>query len=105
MDSGWAHFIDGCTVYISPRHEETLDPDDSVILNPGSVPIVSIRQRKHKKLPYPFSTCMKRESDVLKYFNLYTKKHCIYECLIDLVIKSCKCVEYGFKKRPRNCEN
>lgn len=51
---GWAHFIDGCTVYISPRHEETLDPDDSVILNPGSVPIVSIRQRKHKKLSYPY---------------------------------------------------
>ena len=22
--SGWAHFIDGCTVFISPRHEETL---------------------------------------------------------------------------------
>ena len=24
--SGWAHFVDGQTVFISPRHEQILDP-------------------------------------------------------------------------------
>ena len=44
------------------------------------------------------SQCIARDSKILKYFKDYTKKHCIYECLIDLVIRECKCIEFGSLK-------
>ena len=83
--SGWAHFVDGQTVFISPRHEQILDPDDSVVVNPGAVPIVSIRHLKQIRLPAPYSTCVSRDNHHLKYFQDYTKKHCIFECLVDII--------------------
>ena len=35
--AGWTHYIEGCTIFVSPTFEETLDPDDSIILTPGKV--------------------------------------------------------------------
>ena len=58
--SGWNHFIQGCTIFINPEFEKTLDPDDSVILSPGTLPILSVEQIKTKKLGSPYSKCIER---------------------------------------------
>ena len=58
--SGWNHFIQGCTIFINPEFEKTLDPDDSVILSPGTLPILSVEQIKTKKLGSPYSKCTER---------------------------------------------
>ena len=95
--SGWNHFIQGCTIFINPEFELTLvsgssiqnelkwpispvrqfwtswlDPDDSVILSPGTLPILSVRQKKLKKLGTPYSQCIEvrfkiDEHDSLNY--------------------------------------
>ena len=39
-----------------------------------------------------------RKSQNLKYFPIYTKKHCIYECLIDIVYASCECMAPYFPR-------
>ena len=35
--AGMTHFIKGCTLFVNPWHEITLDPDDSVTLTPGAL--------------------------------------------------------------------
>ncbi|CBY22537.1 unnamed protein product [Oikopleura dioica] len=96
--AGWTHYIEGCTIFASPNFEETLDPDDSIILTPGGLPILSVRQKVVSLLGEPYGECRKRnqkiilkDSEPLKFFEEYTVKHCQMECLIKEIKKKCRC--------------
>ena len=54
--------------------------------------MTSIAISRKKKHDEKIEQNIFRDSDLLRYFGSYTKKHCIYECLIDMVYKSCDCV-------------
>lgn len=88
--AGMTHFIKGCTLFVNPWHELTLDPDDSVILTPGALPILSVKQITKHKLGRPYGHCIRRTYP-LKFFEQYTKKHCQMECLIDVILLKCHC--------------
>ena len=109
--AGWNHFMKGATVFFKPHYETTEDPDDSIVLNPGGLPLVRFRKNTHSLLGPPFSNCTKmfvlefknirpklsfnlshQKPQPLKHFATYTKKQCMYECLIDQVELRCKCL-------------
>ena len=39
---------------MTPDYEETLDPDDSITLNPNEIPLVTFRKRISHKLGRPY---------------------------------------------------
>ena len=43
--SGWTHLLKGATLFLTPEYETTLDPDDSIALNPNEIPLVTFRKR------------------------------------------------------------
>ena len=69
--SGWNHLLkgqfhcskfrfisnqnfSGATLFMTPDYEETLDPDDSITLNPNEIPLVTFRKRISHKLGPPY---------------------------------------------------
>ena len=68
---GWFHFLSGMTLYYSDRNENTLDPLYSLLLPPGSVPMISIKSTHTLKLGPPYSKCMKE--NLLSYYENYTQ--------------------------------
>lgn len=55
--AGWNHFMKGATVFFKPHYEVTEDPDESIVLNPGGLPLIRFRKRIHSLLGPPFSEC------------------------------------------------
>ena len=98
--------------------EENLDPDDSIALNPNEIPIVTFRQRISKKLGRPYNECRKSKPSGLRnffeffsnfskkfkflkqksHFDHYTKKQCMFQCLINFTESVCKCSSPLFPK-------
>ena len=98
--------------------EENLDPDDSIALNPNEIPIVTFRQRISKKLGRPYNECRKSKPSGLRnfskileiflkmkifeikksHFDHYTKKQCMFQCLINYTESICKCASPLFPK-------
>ena len=68
---GWFHFLSGMTLYYSDRNENTLDPLYSLLLPPGSVPMISIKSTHTLKLGPPYSKCIKENR--LSYYENYTQ--------------------------------
>lgn len=91
--AGWFQFFSGMTLFYSDETEVTLDPQFSLAIPPGSVPMMAFRQIKESWLGPPYSNCT--NDAALKYFKDYTLHHCIHECQVDGMLKKCGCV-------PRN---
>ena len=103
-------------MYITPSYETSLDPDDAIALNPNEIPLVTFRKRIIYRLGQPYGQCRKRFPSGLTHFvgtvtvkfvcfginshcSLdYTKKQCMYQCLIDQVEAACKCSSALFPK-------
>lgn len=49
----------GATLFMTPEYEETLDPDDSITLNPNEIPLVTFRKRISHKLGPPYGNEVK----------------------------------------------
>ena len=47
----------GATLFLTPEYELTLDPDDSIALNPNEIPLVTFRKRITSKLGKPYGSC------------------------------------------------
>ena len=47
----------GATLFLTPEYESTLDPDDSIALNPNEIPLVTFRKRITSKLGKPYGSC------------------------------------------------
>ena len=58
-----------CQYYYNPQ----LDPQFSLAIPPGSVPMMAFRQIKENKLGPPYSNCT--QNTKLKYYNHYTSHH------------------------------
>ena len=111
-------------MYITPSYETSLDPDDAIALNPNEIPLVTFRKRIIYRLGQPYGQCRKRFPSGLTHFiglntlttclndiaavlscthyvNYildYTKKQCMYQCLINQVEAACKCSSALFPK-------
>ena len=68
--SGWHHLLKGrsrdsfpqinilgATLFLTPEYELTIDPDDSIALNPNEIPLVTFRKRITSKLGKPYGSC------------------------------------------------
>jgi len=97
--SGWNHLLKGATLFLTPEYELTLDPDDSIALNPNEIPLVTFRKRITSKLGKPYGSCRARVPSGLTHFEHYTKKQCMYQCLIDRIEAECNCSSILF---PQN---
>ena len=60
---------------------KTLDPDDSIALNPNEIPVITFRKRRQVRLSPPYGICRPRRPSGLTHFEIYTKKHCFFQCL------------------------
>ena len=60
---------------------KTLDPDDSIALNPNEIPVITFRKRRQVRLGPPYGICRPRRPSGLTHFEIYTKKHCFFQCL------------------------
>ena len=86
---GWAHYMDGFSIFYSPKGENVLDPMTSVTVNSRIVPVLLLQQHRQLKLGAPYSICTK--DGRLDYFSTYTKKNCHFECLIKAIYAKCRC--------------
>ena len=59
----------GATLFLTPEYELTLDPDDSIALNPNEIPLVTFRKRITSKLGKPYGSCRIGFSNVLLTMN------------------------------------
>ena len=89
--NGWNHFLDGGTLFLTPEFESTLDQDDSISLNPNETPMVTVRKRISLRLGHPYGNCRARQPSGLSHFDIYTKKQCMQQCLIDKIERKCFC--------------
>ena len=76
---------------ISEPHEETVDPLYSIALSSKSVPMVSVKQTMTKLLGPPYHSQCLNSGYKLKYFELYTEKHCFHECSVEAIANQCGC--------------
>ena len=98
--TGWNHLLKGATMFLTPSYEQewgylnnlllaktiwtpfkTLDPDDSIALNPNEIPVITFRKRRQVRLGPPYGICRPRKPSGLTHFEIYTKKHCFFQCL------------------------
>lgn len=86
---GWAHYMDGFSIFYAPKGETVLDPMTSVTVNSRIVPVLLLQQHRQVKLGEPYSTCTRNGQ--LEYFATYTKKNCHFECLIKAIYRKCSC--------------
>ena len=88
---GWMAAYDGFTIYYSEPHEETIDPLYSIALSSLSVPMISVKQTMTKLLGPPYQSQCLNSGFKLKYFELYTEKHCFHECSVEAIAAQCAC--------------
>ena len=44
--------------------------------------------------------CYLKDEKQLEFFNVYTKTNCEHECLTQLTLKSCGCVQFFMARKP-----
>merc|ERR1711953_964860 len=64
----------------------------------GETPMVTVRKRISYKLGHPYGTCRERRPSGLSHFDIYTKKQCMQQCLIDKIETKCECSSILFPK-------
>ncbi|KAL9966661.1 hypothetical protein ACROYT_G024772 [Oculina patagonica] len=67
-------------------------------VGPGLHVVFALSEKKLKNLEKPFATNCTKGS--LKTFSTYTLDGCLYECVAENVVKTCKCRLAGYKGRP-----
>ena len=68
---GWAHYLEGYTIYMSSPEDGAFSPTNGILLADISrgVPIVSLKEKRTVLRGYPYSTC---HND--KEWDLYTER-------------------------------
>ena len=56
---GWAHYLEGYTIYMSSPEDGAFSPTNGILLADISrgVPIVSLKEKRTVLRGYPYSTC------------------------------------------------
>jgi len=56
---GWAHYLEGFTIYLSNSNESAFSPVNGILLSDiaGGVPIVSMKEKRIVRRGGPYSTC------------------------------------------------
>jgi len=87
---GWAHYLEGFTIYLSHANESAFSPVNGILLSDiaGGVPIVSMKEKRSVLRGGPYSTCYSpdnwedRERWDLELFDSYSKNQCRQECMV-----------------------
>ena len=69
---GWSYYMDGFSIFYSPRGEMVLDHMASVTVNSRINSVLLLAQHRTIMLGFPYSECIK--DGKLTWFPVYTKK-------------------------------
>ena len=64
---------------------------DNPNLSSKSVPMVSVKQTNTQLLGPPYHSKCLASGHNLKYFDMYTEKHCYHECSVESIAAECQC--------------
>ena len=92
---GWAHYLEGFTVYHSQHDDEAFSPTNGILLADISrgVPIVSMYEKRTQLKGSHYSECVDENGFVgkihkkLDFFPRYTKEQCRQECMLKNVLR------------------
>jgi hypothetical protein len=88
---GWSSMLDGISLFINSRMEETLSKPISLIPDPQTLMRIAVRQSNRKLLNNPYTKCENVKSAILNHFAVYEMQNCRSECLIDYLETECLC--------------
>ena len=90
----------GLVVFV---HNNTFKPNEEVFIEAGKMSYISVKRKKTKKYPSPYSDCIDLntyKSDLFEYIKksnkTYRRKDCVELCIQRQIIEKCSCYFTGY---------